>query len=153
MSTGNFSNFQNNFCVFGEFAFLVNVNAAGNLALGGVANLALGLFVFDEFNNHFLFSNFEFVVSGYDYDSSPDVPVFVLSASPSTFLALFAALACLSFSISFCCLSNLLFSAMLVNIVSFILLLYHIFRKCQGVKSFFLKLAGCTISPLSGLIS
>lgn len=162
MSSGNFSNFQNNFRFFCKVWILVHVDAAGYVTGRSVADLGLGLFVFDELNSHGLFSNCYVVVNGYDYALFAGLlellPFFWASrfscqsrnSSTSFLLHIFRC----SF-VTLCCtvqLVSLLILTIQSFVVSFILILYHMFRECQGVFLFFLLLFGwlclcCFILP------
>lgn len=162
MSSGNFSNFQNNFRFFCKVWILVHVDAAGYVTGRSVADLGLGLFVFDELNSHGLFSNCYVVVNGYDYALFAGLLELLLffwasrfscqsrNSSTSCLLHIFRC----SF-VTLCCtvqLVSLLILTIQSFVVSFILILYHMFRECQGVFLFFLLLFGwlclcCFILP------
>ena len=153
MSSGHLSNFQKNFRFFCKFWILVHIDRShdtfnGILWQDTVTDFVLGFFFFCKLNSHGLSSNSIVVVNVSDYASddyhAPD------GCSLDGRLALCrlwsSALFSLSFfsflilSISRCCASNRRCCAMLVNCVglSFILLLYLIYRRCQvGSLTFF----------------
>ena len=152
MSSCNFRNFQNNFWIFCKFWILLNVDRTWHVSGCRITDFGLCFFVFSECDSHnylpFNLNNLaamhyvvpvSYVVALAGCHALgacwPDGRLTVSRLQSSSLLSS-SVFASLALSISSCKASQRRFCAMLVNVLcfarsSFILLLYHIYRRCQ----------------------
>lgn len=171
MSRGNLINIYRNFISFRCVCFFKDIDRTpDSTTVTGITHHVSGFLVSYKsalyishvvfFNSHSLFSNCYVVVNGYDYALFAGLlellPFFWASrfscqsrnSSTSCLLHIFRC----SF-VTLCCtvqLVSLLILTIQSFVVSFILILYHMFRECQGVFLFFLLLFGwlCPLCPI-----